>query len=71
MDFPLTDDYFTHAEASRNAFQSSAQLQYQDIRAVQESGIPFNLTCALTTLDVGYVFRGFTLGCQYYIFEVN
>ena len=52
MDQPCADTLFFHGKQSRNAFESSAQLQYQDIRAIQDNGIHFDVLSALTELDV-------------------
>lgn len=52
MDQQCPETLFFHGEQSRNAYQSSAQLQYQDIRAVQDNGVPFDVLSALTVLDV-------------------
>ena len=53
MDQPCADTLLFHGERSRNAYQTSAQLQYQDIRTVQDNGVPFDVLSALTVLDVG------------------
>ena len=52
MQFPIRDELFSHLGESRKTFQSSAELQYQDIKAVQDSGIQFNLFGAVSLLDV-------------------
>lgn len=53
MDQLCANTLFFHGERSRNAYQTSAQLQYQDIRAVQDNGVPFDVLSSLTVLDVG------------------
>ena len=54
MQFPIRDELFSHLGEARKTFQSSAELQYQDIKAVQDNGIAFDLFGAVSLLDVGF-----------------
>ena len=52
MQYPDLQYILMNQLPERNKGDSKAALKYQDLEAINQSGIPFNLVAALVTDDV-------------------